>query len=210
MCSPRDPFLRPARLLRSVHTHLEITAAKVLFEGVPARDGARFGAGTTMARAADRITAVGRLRTLTESSRCIISSAWRHSRGKSERIAASPCGFREDQGSHRRSRPPEAAPADYGDLPPSPALGSKPGRGAAELLGSLSHSLQLASRSRHLAHQGSKAYSESFELIHRREADRPNTIWQADHTPLDPVLGSGTGSETGLGGRLRRQKVPNL
>src|ERR1035438_6940248 len=34
-----------------------------------------------------------------------------------------------------------------------------------------------------LAHQGSKAYSESFDLIHRREADRPNAIWQADHTP---------------------------
>ena len=39
-----------------------------------------------------------------------------------------------------------------------------------------------------LAHQGSKAYSESFELIHRREADRPNAIWQADHTPLDILL----------------------
>ena len=39
-----------------------------------------------------------------------------------------------------------------------------------------------------LAHQGSKAYSESFELIHRREATGPNTIWQADHTPLDILL----------------------
>jgi hypothetical protein len=25
-----------------------------------------------------------------------------------------------------------------------------------------------------LAHEGSKAYGEAFELIHRREADRPN------------------------------------
>lgn len=36
-----------------------------------------------------------------------------------------------------------------------------------------------------LAHQGAKAYSNSFELIHRREASHPNAIWQADHTPLD-------------------------
>jgi putative transposase len=39
-----------------------------------------------------------------------------------------------------------------------------------------------------LADQGSKAYSESFELIHRREATGPNAIWQADHTPLDILL----------------------
>jgi putative transposase len=39
-----------------------------------------------------------------------------------------------------------------------------------------------------LAHQGSKAYGESFELIHRREATGPNAIWQADHTPLDILL----------------------
>lgn len=39
-----------------------------------------------------------------------------------------------------------------------------------------------------LAHKGSKAYSETFELIHRREADGPNAIWQADHTPLDILL----------------------
>ena len=36
-----------------------------------------------------------------------------------------------------------------------------------------------------LAHEGTKAYSNTFELVHRREADRPNAIWQADHTPLD-------------------------
>ena len=39
-----------------------------------------------------------------------------------------------------------------------------------------------------LAHQGSKAYSDAFELVHRREADGPNAIWQADHTPLDILL----------------------
>ena len=41
---------------------------------------------------------------------------------------------------------------------------------------------------RTLAHQGSKAYSEAFELVHRREAERPNAIWQADHSPLDVLL----------------------
>ena len=36
-----------------------------------------------------------------------------------------------------------------------------------------------------LAHEGSKAYRETFDLLYRREASQPNTIWQADHTPLD-------------------------
>jgi putative transposase len=36
-----------------------------------------------------------------------------------------------------------------------------------------------------LAHEGAKAYAETFDLIQRREASGPNAIWQADHTPLD-------------------------
>ncbi|MDO8473033.1 MAG: Mu transposase C-terminal domain-containing protein [Dehalococcoidia bacterium] len=36
-----------------------------------------------------------------------------------------------------------------------------------------------------LAHDGSKVYGEEFDLLYRREASRPNDIWQADHTPLD-------------------------
>jgi putative transposase len=39
-----------------------------------------------------------------------------------------------------------------------------------------------------LAHEGSKAYSEAFDLVHRREADAPNAIWQADHTELDILV----------------------
>jgi putative transposase len=39
-----------------------------------------------------------------------------------------------------------------------------------------------------LAHEGMKAYSNAFELVHRREAAGPNSIWQADHTPLDILL----------------------
>jgi putative transposase len=36
-----------------------------------------------------------------------------------------------------------------------------------------------------LAHEGEKAYRQAYDLIHRREASRPNEIWQADHTELD-------------------------
>lgn len=39
-----------------------------------------------------------------------------------------------------------------------------------------------------LAHEGSKAYNQEYELIIRREADVPNEIWQTDHTPLDILL----------------------
>lgn len=42
-----------------------------------------------------------------------------------------------------------------------------------------------------LAQEGSQAHAQRFDLLHRREADRPNQIWQADHTELDIlVLGS--------------------
>jgi putative transposase len=36
-----------------------------------------------------------------------------------------------------------------------------------------------------LAHDGPKVYRDRFDLVHRREADGPNAIWQADHTQLD-------------------------
>ncbi len=36
-----------------------------------------------------------------------------------------------------------------------------------------------------LAHEGSNRYREVFDLVHRREAAKPNQIWQADHTLLD-------------------------
>lgn len=47
---------------------------------------------------------------------------------------------------------------------------------------------KIAPDLRTLAHEGDKAYQQAYELIHRREADRPNEIWQADHTPLDIYL----------------------
>lgn len=39
-----------------------------------------------------------------------------------------------------------------------------------------------------LAHEGSVAYRERFELVYRREAAAANAIWQADHTQLDVVV----------------------
>ena len=39
-----------------------------------------------------------------------------------------------------------------------------------------------------LAQHGSKAYSEGFDLVHRREAPRSNAIWQADHAQLSILL----------------------
>jgi putative transposase len=31
-------------------------------------------------------------------------------------------------------------------------------------------------------------FSDAFDLVHRREAERPNAIWQADHTLLDILV----------------------
>ena len=39
-----------------------------------------------------------------------------------------------------------------------------------------------------LAHEGSKAYCDAFDLLHRREAERPNAIWQADHSEVDVLV----------------------
>ena len=38
---------------------------------------------------------------------------------------------------------------------------------------------------RTLAVEGARRYAEVFELVYRRQASRPNEIWQADHTELD-------------------------
>lgn len=47
---------------------------------------------------------------------------------------------------------------------------------------------QLEPALRALAHEGSKSYSEAFDLVHRTEAEAPNAIWQVDHTQLDILL----------------------
>ena len=47
---------------------------------------------------------------------------------------------------------------------------------------------QLPQSLRTLAHEGGKSYGESFDMVHRREAARANSIWQADHAQLDIKL----------------------
>jgi prepilin-type processing-associated H-X9-DG protein len=39
-----------------------------------------------------------------------------------------------------------------------------------------------------MALDGTKAYTDSFDLVHRGEAEAPNAIWQADHTELDILV----------------------
>jgi putative transposase len=41
---------------------------------------------------------------------------------------------------------------------------------------------------RTLAHDGSAACRDRCELIHRHRADRPNALWQCDHTELDILV----------------------
>jgi putative transposase len=45
-----------------------------------------------------------------------------------------------------------------------------------------------------LAHEGTRAYCESFDLVHRREAEAPNAIWQADHSELDILVNDEKGN----------------
>lgn len=42
-----------------------------------------------------------------------------------------------------------------------------------------------------LAHNGPKTYMDKYDLVHRTEAERPNAIWQADHTFLDVLVKDG-------------------
>ncbi|CAN5800543.1 Mu transposase C-terminal domain-containing protein [soil metagenome] len=39
-----------------------------------------------------------------------------------------------------------------------------------------------------LAQEGEAAFRDRFELIHRHRAERPNALWQADHTELDLLI----------------------
>jgi putative transposase len=39
-----------------------------------------------------------------------------------------------------------------------------------------------------LAQEGERHYREAFDLIYPREADWPNSMWQADHTELDMLV----------------------
>ena len=50
---------------------------------------------------------------------------------------------------------------------------------------------------RTLAHDGPAVYRDRYELIHRHRAERPNALWQCDHTELDILI-------VGSGGKLLR------
>lgn len=39
-----------------------------------------------------------------------------------------------------------------------------------------------------LAQEGSAAFRDRFELVHRHRAEAPNAVWQADHTMLDLLI----------------------
>ncbi len=39
-----------------------------------------------------------------------------------------------------------------------------------------------------LAHDGPTALRDRYELVYRRQSDRPNALWQADHTELDLLV----------------------
>lgn len=44
-----------------------------------------------------------------------------------------------------------------------------------------------------LAQEGTRAYQEEYDLLYRREAERPNAIWQADHCLLPILVKDGQG-----------------
>jgi hypothetical protein len=46
----------------------------------------------------------------------------------------------------------------------------------------------LDSGMRTLAQQGTAAYRDTYELAWRHRVERPNAIWQADHTELDILV----------------------
>ena len=48
--------------------------------------------------------------------------------------------------------------------------------------------LSLLNDLRTLAQQGTRRFGELYEMVHRREASKPNALWQADHAQLDILL----------------------
>jgi len=47
-----------------------------------------------------------------------------------------------------------------------------------------------------LAREGAAAFRDKYEMVHRHRADRPNAIWQADHTELDILILDARGRPT--------------
>ncbi len=47
---------------------------------------------------------------------------------------------------------------------------------------------QLPEDLRTLAHRGTRAYEELYDLVHRREASKPSSIWQVNNAELYILL----------------------
>jgi putative transposase len=75
---------------------------------------------------------------------------------------------------YRRAGSTKTAPADRRVVPPGRALGAEAWRARAELRDGVQHRSPLGADLVLLAHEGSKAYSETFELVHRRVAAESN------------------------------------
>jgi transposase len=60
---------------------------------------------------------------------------------------------------------------------------------------------------RTLAVEGDRRYAEVYELVYRRQASRPNEIWQADHTQLDLWVVTPAGSWPAASARWRSSPV---
>ena len=107
-----------------------------------------------------------------------------------------PVGRRRDRG-HRHSLPPELKALIEGlalrKPPPTAALVHRQVRHVAQRNGWPVPNYkqvyrvikQLDPALLTLAHDGSKTYRTTYDLLSRHEADKPNDIWQADHTLLD-------------------------
>ena len=99
-----------------------------------------------------------------------------------------PRRFDRAQSSYRRTCSAKAAPATGRAIPAGAAVVEGPGREGSQLRHRFQHRPRFGADLITLSHEGTKVYSNTFELVHRREAAGPNAIWQADHTPLDILL----------------------
>ena len=101
-----------------------------------------------------------------------VSTVWLGRAGskENEQIPASTARFQPSSKRPSRASPTEAAAPVCDDLPSSPAVGTRFGRGVSPsywLVYRIVTALPAYLVS--LAHEGTKAYSNAFELVHRRE-----------------------------------------
>ena len=105
--------------------------------------------------------------------------------------------FGKAQEGDLRHRPAGATDSSCNDLPSSRTAGTSLGREPRihrrvyRIVTALPADLVT------FAHDGTKAFTNTFERVHRRKADGPNAIWQADRTPLDipPIRPAGAAAQ---------------